>query len=59
MKHILSGQMIGEMHRFSLRASEQCPVLADAETSEGGKSTVNAESLLCGFPGISLQIYSR
>lgn len=51
--------MIGERHHFSLRASEQGPVFADAETSEGGKSTVKAEILLCGFPGFSLQIYSR
>ena len=33
-------------------------MLAGAETSEGGESIVKAESLLCGFPGISLQIYS-
>lgn len=38
MKHILAGPMIGERHHFSLRVSEQCPVLAGAETSEGGKA---------------------
>lgn len=53
MKHILYVQMIGERHDLSLRAFEQCSVLADAEASEGGKRAVKAESLLYGFPGFS------
>lgn len=42
MKHIPPGQMVGEKHDLSLRASGQCPVLTHAETSEVATSTVKA-----------------
>lgn len=53
MKHMQYLQMKGERHDLSLRAFEQCPVLADTETSERGKRAVKAESLLYSFPGFS------
>lgn len=42
VKHIPPGQMVGEKHDLSLRASGQCPVLTHAETSEVATSTIKA-----------------
>lgn len=44
---------------FATQSIRAVSRVADAEASESGTSTVKAESLLCGFPGISLQIYGR